>query len=845
MVFNPTSPIRVFGRKVANPPRPVAAEPNIRSTPTTTELPHPASPALTMGSSWHEGMSRLRHPSRDGDATLQETSRWSKTTTESEASEALKNLQSQPRNVLRKKTKQNRKSTDTTNSSPVDPSYDPTAKRFLEMPPGSITDPDESKSSYDSGSDDSGQESPVIQRASSVRVAKPNIVQHNNNSGWSIPRLYAPRSTPTEIECSTAKDLSPSKGHGLCPSVTGQESLQGGNLNGPEDALKAPEGRVSEADTLTALPEVISLDHRPEQSNHVKETIIEFPDTPGRVEALSTLPTPMGGFGSVRLPRNETGTISSSGTFVSTAAPIDGLRSNPPTDLEKKLSRAISAPVRNSRRVTIRPADLIITQTNNDHKLFRENVVSTPYPARHSSIGEIDEVAAANVGDGDVSRADSKTSSKLSKSLRRARSTRRKSLSTSQEAKGEITEKPRSSKTLSGRLLEKDEAPEIPLSTKPAVGASTPTTSDRFPSPVGPEVLFLDLHLARQPSAKTTVEIVITDKTSFDDEQLFAVVQQSYRSHLLGVARRLFSARELSYASPSTDFSASTTAASTATPAHRFWYPGSPLPPLTPAGGGAGGKHDIDGTDFVKHLRNPRLGRRRKLWLLWLRNGQQQTESFASRRPRTTRHAPGPADTSSPSDDVSPVFSFMGHSRNNSRDSDAYGTATPGAFAFGSSGATAAGATTTTTTTPSAHPSVKTPRMPFHAPTFPMSYRGGSRSHFGAGASSRDSSTGATTSGPPCLYLHHTFSLRRIVAALAVVLFLAIFTTVTWVLFGLPGRGADQGDTTTLVEGVEYVVGWKRDAQSRAGVGLLMGIAVLLGGLACEAVWVWGSWVLI
>ncbi|KAL6245056.1 hypothetical protein RBB50_007831 [Rhinocladiella similis] len=850
MVFNPTSPIRVFGRKVANPSRPAATVSLIPSSSTVTQLPTPAAPSSTMGSTWRDGMSRLRHLSRDRDPTPQEISRWSKTTTESEASEAAKDQPPKPRNVLKKKTKQNRESKETTNSSPVDPSYDPTTKRFLTegdlgMPRVAVTGPIEPKTFYDSSSDESSPESPIIQRASSVRVAKPSIVQHNNASGGSVPRLYAPHSTPTEAQNGTVKQPRDSNGNDTSTSTGGKGPHQGENPTVPKDALKALEGRESDADTLTALPQVISLDYRPEQNNAVKETIIEFPDTPGRVEALSTLPTPMGGFGSVRLPRSGADTTSTSGTFVSTAASIDGLRSNPPTELDKKLSRAISAPVRNSRRVTIRPADLIITQTNSDHKLLRENIVSTPYPARHSSIGEIDEIVAANSGSGNVSKEESRTSFQLSKSFRRSRSIRKKSLSNSQGVKVVNTEKPQSYTTPSERLAEKIQAPEIPLSTKPVLGASTPAKSDRFPSPVAPEVLFLDLRLARHPSAKTTIEIEITDRTSFDDEQLFAIIQKSYRSQLLGVARRLLSARVLSYASPNADFSTSMATTNTVSSPLRLWHPGSPLPPLTPGGPGA---HEIDGADFIKHLHNPRLGRRRKMWLLWLRNNQQ-TESFGSRRTRT-RHAgttAAGADTS-PSDGASPVFSFMGHSRSSSRDSDPYVTvqppptassfsSTPAAVTFGSSGANMGVGGSL-----SANPSVKIPRMPFQPPTFPMWYRSGSRSHFGAGIGARES---AGASGPPCLHLHYTFSMRRIAAVLATLLFLAIFTSVMWILFGLPGRGADQGNTTTLVEGEEYVVSWKRDAQSRAGVGVVMGIAVLLGGIVCEVVWVWGSWVLI
>jgi hypothetical protein len=77
------------------------------------------------------------------------------------------------------------------------------------------------------------------------------------------------------------------------------------------------------------------------------------------------------------------------------------------------------------------------------------------------------------------------------------------------------------------------------------------------------------------------------------------------------------------------------------------------------------------------------------------------------------------------------------------------------------------------------------------------------------------------------------------------VLFLALLTTVLWILVGHPGRSAAQGNGTTTVAGVQFDVPWRRDAEGRVGVGLVMGVVVLLVGALLEGGWVWASWVLV
>ncbi|EXJ87917.1 hypothetical protein A1O1_04844 [Capronia coronata CBS 617.96] len=865
MVFNPTSPIRAFGHKpvivsrTAAPPSEVApAEKN--STMSPAEIPRSPSP-LT---GWRGGVSRLMRQSQERNPA-QEVSRWSKTTTESEASEALQAPPPKKTNVLKKKTKQNRNSKDTTHSSPVDPSYDPITKTLRPigdagMPTLAVTGPDEPRSFYDSGSDDSSDAEHVIHRASSVRVARPHIVQHSNASGGSVPKLYSPQSAKPKEEQAVAEASAPriSELKKLQDMAASAERRQKRSVSGsPADALKALEGHHSDTGTTAASTQASTTAGPSEQNNTMKGTILEFPDTPGKLEALDTLPTPMGGFGSLRMPStstsSKTDTTHSSRTYVSPGS-IDGLRSNPVTETDKSLSRAISAPVRNpARRVMIRPSDLIINRTNNDPKLFRESIVSTPYPSRYSSTGDIDAEKATNTQD-----------TRTPRSLRRARP-----LSHHKEKDEEKEKDP--------DAQEKDEKshnqpPEVPMSTKPLHSAPVTSRSDRFPSPVAPEVLFLDLRLARHPAARVRVEIEVSDKTTFDDEALFTLIREAYNGRLLGVVRRFFSTRTLSYASVA---NSSAVVIPTITNSHNtasglrglglgYWHG---LPPPAPAL--EGGIAEIDGGDFVKHLLRPRHGRRRKMWLLWLRNNQDSSDSPAARRSGVVSSS----STYSPQAPESPVFSFV-HSRQGSSSGAGTGVAgagvgvgvvgvgngngngithnhdhdhdhdLPSSFSTSSPNNPAM-----PTTNLSTKPSISIPRMPFQQP-FPIdTYR--SKSLL---ATTRSRSRHYhhlqykqhhLHSGPPTLYLHHTFSLRKIVAMLCLSFLLAMFTTTMWILFGVPGRGADQGNGTTEVQGKEYPLSWRRDAQGRVGVGLVLGIVVLGIELVGELVWVWASWILV
>lgn len=719
-----------------------------------------------------------------------------------------------------KKTMQRKKSKDTTNSSPVDPCYDPITKKLHaigDVHSFPLPGPDKPQLLLGLASDDSSQDdptSPVIQRASSVRVAKPHIVQHSNSSNGSVPKLYSPQTTPGDEGSARSKAtqmLSPQFKNFFESPVSIETEEKAHLSGGPAEALKALEGNEAEIELPASIRQVLA-GSSPTPRDSTKETILDWPDTPRRIEALDTLPTPMGGFGSLRIPRSDT--THSSSTYVSPPS-VDGLRSNPVTETDKKLSRAISAPVRNSsRRVVIRPADLVINKGAHDHKLYRENIVSTPYPARHNSVNEIDELEEAP-------------------QLRRARPLSRHT----EKDESEVLASHPSSRDInekSGSMNdEQDPVPEIPLSTKPLATAVPVTSkSDRFPSPVSPEVLFLEIRLAQHPGARVTVEIEVSDKSTFDDEQLFTIIRDAYSRKLLGVGRRVFSARTLSHATLGTRIPVGEAAT----------YPS--LRPYTCQGHqSAASSSGLDGGDFIRHIQRPRLGRRRKMWLLWLRNNQHQESSAPLLSPlrtlgRRARMLPTTMAVAAPaSAPESPVFSFIQHSRHNS-----HLTADASSSPILPSGAVA-GVLEAPGASAMPSPSVTIPRMPFQPFPRTKSLAASPRSRHWRHAHHHSMTT--TQSGTPTIDLHHTFSLPKILASLFLTFFLAAFTAVMWILFGLPGRGADQGNGVTTVMGTEYPLSWGRDAQSRVGVGLVLGIVVLLLGLVTEGVWVWGSWVLI
>lgn len=474
-----------------------------------------------------------------------------------------------------------RQSVGITNESPTDPSLIPSGLNVIQLPAspvanGPTTNPDEPRSFLEIDSDDSSEEDrpytqPIVSRANSVRVQRPKLVQNHPGdhssqatSGFTIdvyngdafqpavkaaarpmsthaeddePPPEMPKTPATETTNESTRGMGPEHAYKALtanisspqfvsrfsastiesslptgidsPLPTGMSEV--GTLDsteglGPEVALKALTGEDENA-SATALALNSQNASTPEES-HIRDTIIENPNT---TSVQTTIPSPFGGFGAI---------LDSSDRF----SPL-GL--NPVDVNAARLHRTISAPgpQHSNRKVTIRPSDLVIADSHGDHRLFRDQVVSTPYPERKGSVANPEEALAG--------------------------------------------------KKLPTLLEEKD----------------------RFPSQDRVEVLILQLAAARHAGMKKIITIEITDRGSFDDAQLFEAMRKAYSRDLLGPARRFFSARQMSHATFSNDLS-------------------------------------FDTVDFIKHLKDPKTGLKRKGWLLWLRRHQPSVADSPQERKR-------------------------------------------------------------------------------------------------------------------------------------------------------------------------------------------------------------------
>ena len=372
-----------------------------------------------------------------------------------------------------------RDSKDTTNSSVVDPAYDPAAKKFKDVPRAEIPHlavigPDEPRSflDLDSSSDD---DSPVIHRADSVRVGKPRLVRHVAKSAQHAQDVNHDSFEKDAAPMEQAPDVPGLRLSNLYELTSNDETTEVELVpGGPEDALHQLEG--GSAMTIPPTLSQAAADHE-----SVKDAFVDAEQKPDSeaTDTISTLPTP-----SITSP----------------------LFSNPPNTssfTHPRLALTQSAPMppnRNpSRRVTIRPSDLIIHTPDHNHRLFRESIVTTPYPAIDASTTPTSPTALP----------------------------------------------PINTKT----------KPILPHLTSHSTHPTTAVT-DRFPSPTHDsteEVMHIYLRLSRHPSTHTLISIRIptssTSSNTFDNSTLFTQLRRQYHSSILGLTRRyLFNARTLTHA---------------------------------------------------------------------------------------------------------------------------------------------------------------------------------------------------------------------------------------------------------------------------------------------------------
>ena len=392
----------------------------------------------------------------------------------------------------------------------------------IELPASPVAGPDEPRSFFDSDSE--GDEGPVLSRASSVRAQRPQLVEHTSSASGRSLRVYGASPRPSmnagppvnsaqqapgslytlydvtpqaqrRVPDDTRPGPSISKAQqllgiplndvvGLTPAVV--EEDRGESIKGPAQALEALTANAVDAASTTGLAPTPS----PKSDlSDVPTSIIEIPNTPSRIEALSTLPSSMGGFGTLRMPHGpklETATVDDHQTRSPRKlknSATDGLRSNPIKDSEtSRLHRATSAPPlpfrHPHRKVTIRPLDL---EAAGEYRI-RQSVVSTPYPLRSRSLA-VDAMSPLSV------LASTKTSPVLP-----------------------------------------------PTSEEP----------DHFPLPPRTEVLYLELAVARHHPMTTLVQITVQDRSIYDDEALFIFLRKSHSQTFLGMLHYLVTARTLS-----------------------------------------------------------------------------------------------------------------------------------------------------------------------------------------------------------------------------------------------------------------------------------------------------------
>lgn len=362
----------------------------------------------------------------------------------------------------------------------------------VNMPPIAISGPDEPRSFLDLDSDD--EESPVIERASSVRISKPLIIQYTCTSAAHVPKIGDNRSSKDKAAQFLGQDVRDL----YLAAGSGHDST-----GGPEDALRKLEGVKSVTGSNIALPPTPPSRTQPSQET-IKATILE---APSRFPEIT--PTSDTGFKSP-----EASIVHSSGKSRGTPV-FNPLRANPLFDTERKhtrLARTMSAPLlpnlNPNRRVTIRPADLIIHHTDNDKRIFREGVVTTPYPNRLSMINESSANRVSSISDEE------------------------QRLNAGRETLTALPEMHKVSPLLS--------------STPTSVEQKTPR-GDRFQLPSQTEHLFLTLSLPPPSTATTTVEIEIEDQATFDDEQLFTHIRRAYLHQFLGLKRRIFFSSKISH----------------------------------------------------------------------------------------------------------------------------------------------------------------------------------------------------------------------------------------------------------------------------------------------------------
>lgn len=585
---------------------------------------------------------------------------------------------------------------------------------------------------------------PIVGRASSVRVSKPRIVENK-------PKTLNIRVNPSEQSRSDS-----------------QSSLKAERVPEPTEMLPTmlEEGRQQysgqtirpvtrrDSDTLSS-----DFSHPFEATKLSVSTAANFG---GRHEA----PTPSFAAYNSALPTGNTlhsvhpSIIQPDTSHVASMDEIEGDLTQKP---EPTMSASLPSPGQGlSRRVQIRPADLI-TKNHHNRLPFRESVVTTPFPPRSS-----DDTTSM---DGDFPE--------------------RENSNEGQPRRNRQTEKEKQRISLTSSSREKD----------------------RFPSPERPEVLFLDLNLHNQPGARVTLEIEIADRTTFDDEALFEQIRTVYRTQLLNWPRRVFSLiRKAMYVTA--------TGCTRSTHSYRSLF---------------------NSADFLKHVHNPQLGRRRKTWVLWLRN---QNASLTSAQ--TVNNTPRIRHIDNLTR-LSTRIRSAPHSRHSSQSAKSSHTDKDEHKRL----STASDASSFFFTY-----SPMLTRLPFlptrhgnsnaHSSSLDQNNRSSCRSFFRPGNPTPDSD--CESPQRLTITVHHSFRLTAITILTLLNILFAVLCAAIWILFGVPGTrpGTEAQQQTNGKKASGYVpLDWHVAAQGRVLTGVIIGLVVLVLGSLGEGLLLWMGWLLL
>lgn len=679
---------------------------------------------------------------------------------------------------------------------------------------------DQASESEDSEIDDDTV--PVMGRASSVRVSRPQIVQHklsvskrstrSSSQNLSPSQEHLPEGRNSTLPTMPEESLQSVAFHGVVGSSPRRASIdefsadtrQGsGTRPGPSFLIESPDSaRRRSTGTSFDFDEGLRTgdtlrSHQASLSEASERAITETTPTPDLVDGTTTLVAPTTQeISAVELPR-----------FESIASPKPGL----------------------SRRVTIRPSDLITPSSKHGSSTFRQSIVTTPYPPRSTDERRLSE-------------SDSTNSMTFPAGAASVSLTGQKLLSPPTEDNVRTTQV------------------DGPLGTTVNFMPPTPGERDRFPSPSRSETLFLDLGLAAHPGARVTLEIQVIDKCTFDDEELFLQIRRSYHRQLLGARRWPFSLfRKVGHVSIS----------------------GGSMGSFEKAG-----SKSFDAVDFTKHFLRPSLGNRRKTWTTWLRSHNPHTarryseshsaRPFPSQLPtspnrllsngKEIRHISNIKSLRSrPSSEV-PVLS---HSRQPSSNT------TQAADIHRTSSAKAPSRSHSRASSFNFIYSPLVPRLPFlrtppghsRSTTIHTTFPGLQ------GSELNEKSNQAVT-----IVFHHRFSVLMCSLLTLLVILGSLLSATIWVIFGTPGsRPGEETYTPVIVPisappgsisrpvagdshagmpvpstpgsgsfGIEYVkADWHVDARARVLTGAVVGLVVFLVGSAVECGLILGGKVLL